>query len=241
MVKKASLRPTAENTYRIFYAEGNDGVAVNYGKELLRSQELEKNGDIEGACDVRYEAFRKLMELIPDSTDIELDWDDRDSCDAMLLLNHSAIDHFLLGDFEMTAAMLEMLLELDPEDHLDASTLLAYCYIALGEWELFDEVINDVSDKHPDKDILVLWSEFRRTGKLPEGEMRHFKRSFKPYYDEFVATEHPTDDTYMADIRSDEPSKAARARELWIRVEHLWKLFPGFIEALASAGAGKEQ
>lgn len=234
MGKKALLRPTAENTYRILYADSEDGVDIHFGRELERSQELEKQGDIEGACNVRYDAFQQLMRLIPDSTDIELDWDDRDSRDAMLTVNYSAIDHFLLGDFEMSAAMLEMLLELDPEDHLEASIQLAYSYVALEEWELFDEVINDVNDKHPDKDILVLWSEFRRTGKLPEGELRHFKRTFKPYYDEFIAKEHPIDDAYLSDIRGDSPSKKALARELWIQVEHLWKLFPGFIEALSA-------
>lgn len=233
MVKKALLRPTAENTYRIFYAEDRDGVTVDFGRELERSQELEKHGDIEGACNVRYGALQQLMELIPDSTDIELDWDDRNSRDAMLIISYSAIDHFLLGDFEMSAAMLEMLLELDPEDHLDASKMLAYAYVALEEWELFDEVINDVNDKYPDKYILVLWSEFRRTGKLPEGELRHFNRNFKPYYDEFTAAEHPVDDEYFTDIRSDRPSKKALARELWIQTEHLWKLYPGFTEALA--------
>lgn len=229
------LRPTAENTHRILYADSGDGVGIHFGRELERSHELERQGDIEGACNVRYDAFQQLMELIPDSTDIELEWDDRDSRDAMLTVNYSAIDHFLLGDFEMSAAMLEMLLELDPEDHLEASIQLAYSYVALEEWELFDEVINDVSDKHPDKDLLVLWSEFRRTGKLPEGELRHFKRTFKPYYDEFTAGEHPVDDAYLSDIRGDSPSKKALARELWIQVEHLWKLFPGFIEALAAS------
>lgn len=235
MGKKALLRPTAENTYRVVYAEGNEGIAVDFGRELERSHELERKGDIEGACNVRYEAFQQLMELIPDTTDIELDWDDRASRDAMMVISYSAIDHFLLGDFEMSAAMLEMLLELDPEDHIESSIMLAYAYVALEEWELFDEVINDVSDRHADKDILVLWSEFRRTGELPAGELRHFKSSFKPYYEEFMATQHPVDEAYLADIRGERPSKKALARELWIQTEHLWKLFPGFVEALAAS------
>jgi tetratricopeptide (TPR) repeat protein len=237
MAKTASLTPTAENTYRITCSEGGTGVEADFGKALRISQQLEERGDIEGACNMRYEAFRSLMELIPDSTGIELDWDDPDSRDAMLVVSYSAIDHFLLGDFEMSAAMLEMLLELDPEDHLEASKLLAYDYVALEEWELFDEVINDVGDKHPDKDLLVLWSEFRQSGTLPTGELRHFQRSFKPYYDEFTAAEHPVDEHYLADIRGENPSKKALARELWIQTEHLWKLVPGFIEALGLSGA----
>lgn len=235
MRKKALLSPTAENTYRICYAEGAEGVAVDFTRELEHSQELERQGEIESACNVRYGAFQQLMELIPDTTDIELDWDDRASRDAMLLISYTAIDHFLLGDFEMSAAMLEMLLELDPEDHIESSIMLAYAYVALEEWELFDEVINDVSDKHADKDILVLWSEFRRTGRLPVGELRHFKVSFGPYFDEFTAADHPVDEAYLADIRGERPSKEALARELWIQTEHLWRLFPGFTEALAAS------
>lgn len=235
MTKTATLTPTAENTYRITYFDGN-GIAVDFGKTIRMSQELEAQGKIGEACNMRYDAFQQLMELIPDSTDIELDWDHSDSRDAMLVIHFSAIDHFLLGDFEMSAAMLEMLLELDPEDHLEASILLAYDYVALGEWELFDEVINDVSDKHPDKDLLVLWSEFRQRGTLPAGELRHFKRSFHHYFNEFAAGEHPVDDQYLSDIRSERPSQKALARELWIQTEHLWKLFPGFIEALAAEG-----
>lgn len=38
---------------------------------------------------------------------------------ALELIRASAIDHFLINDFEMSAALLELLLELDPEDHLE--------------------------------------------------------------------------------------------------------------------------
>jgi hypothetical protein len=233
MARKASLRPTAENTYRIVYGGGPEGVETDFGAALERSQQLERDGDVEGACNVRFEAVQQLTELIPDSTDMELDWDDRDSRNAMMLLSNCAIDHFLVGDFEMCAAILEMLLELDPEDHFESSIMLAYTYVALEEWELFDEVINDVSDRHADKYILALWSGLRRTGTVPEGELRHFKRSFKPWYDELTAAEHPVDEQYVKDIRSETPSKKALARELWIQTEHLWRLFPGFIEAIS--------
>ena len=234
-MKKAQLKPTPENTFRIVYGEGHDGVACHFGDALQQSQEQESRGDIEGACNTRFSAFQQLMELIPDSTDIELDWEDRNNQDALLVISFSAIDHFLVGDFEMCAAMLEMLLELDPEDHLDASKRLAYAYVALGEYELFDEVINDISDKYADKELLTLWSEFRRTGQLPEGELFHFRKSFKVYYDELVAEEHPVDDAYLKDIESEHPSREALARELWLQTEHLWTLFPGFIEALKAA------
>ena len=231
-MRRAELKPTPNNTYRIVYFDTGDGVPCDFGRALELSQQQEAACDIETACNTRFDAFQHLMELIPDSTDLELDWDDENSRDAMLLINYSAIDHFLVGDFEMCAAMLEMLLELDPEDHFEASKRLGYAYVALEEWELFDEVINDVSDKYADKELLALWSEFRRTGAIPEGELRHFKRSFGVYFEEFVEEDHPVDEAYLKDIESERPSREALARELWLQTEHLWALYPGFIEAL---------
>ena len=135
----------------------------------------------------------------------------------------------------MCAAQLEMLLELDSEDHLEASTLLAYTYVALGEFESFDEVINDISDKTPDRTILLLWSDFLRTGRLPEGELQRFKRNFAPWYKEWVADEHRVNDWYLTQVSSERPSKEALARELWIQTEHLWAQNTPFIDALRKA------
>mgnify|MGYP001777732272 FL=1 len=132
----------------------------------------------------------------------------------------------------MSAALLEMLLELDPEDHLEGSELLAFDYLAMDEQELFDEVINDVSDKYASREVLLLWSAFRRDGQLPEGELKRFRSRFAPYFAEFTAAEHPADDAYLRDIESEHPTPAAQARELWLQTENLWVLWPGFIEAL---------
>jgi tetratricopeptide (TPR) repeat protein len=231
-MRRAELKPEAGNLYRVVYTDSPDGIECDFGEALRLSQRQEAEGKIAEACNTRFEAFQNLMELIPDSTDLELDWEDENSREAMLLVSFSAIDHFLVGDFEMCAAMLEMLLELDPEDHLEASKRLGYAYVALEEYELFDEVINDISDKHVDKELLALWSEFRRTGTIPDGELRRFKRSFAVYYNEFVADSHPVDAPYLADIEREHPSRETLARELWLQTEHLWTLFPGFIEAL---------
>ena len=135
----------------------------------------------------------------------------------------------------MSAALLEMLLELDPEDHLEGSELLAFDYLAMDEQELFDEVINDVSDKHPGREVLLLWSAFRRDDKLPEGELQRFRTRFAPWFAEFTAAEHPADEAYLRDIESERPSPAAQARELWLQTENLWVLWPGFIDALRAA------
>lgn len=236
MTKEARLSPTADQTYEILFDRRNPASRYDFRRILLLSYRQEEQGDAEAACNTRYAAFQDLYALIPDDEEIELSWEDDNSQAALMLLDCSAIDHFLIGDWEMCAGMWELLLELDPEDHLEATVRLAYAYLAAGDYESFDEVINDVSDKHVDKVILALWSEQRRAGRMSDGDLLRFKRRFGPYYDEFVADEHPVTEGYVADIRSGRPSRESQARELWLQTEHLWRLFPDFIEGLKKVG-----
>ena len=212
-MQKAYLNPTPDQTFEIV----GDGP-YNFTRVLAHTRELEAAGNVEDACNERYQAFQRLAGQA-----------------ALELIRASAIDHFLINDFEMSAALLEMLLELDPEDHLEGSELLAFDYLAMDEQELFDEVINDVSDKCASRGILLLWSAFRRDGKFPEGELLHFKTRFAPFFREFTAAEHPADDAYLRDIEGERPSVQAQARELWLQTENLWVLWPGFIAALQAA------
>ena len=231
---KPILRPTGEDTFVIEYTE-KEGENFDFEYELERSRQQEARQDFEGACNTRFHAFQRLVELIPENEEVILEWDDEASQAAMITGYCSGIDHFLLGDWEMTAAIFEMLLEVDPEDHMEASVNLAYTYLAMQEFDSFDEVINDVNDKHVDKVLLELWSEYLRSGKISEGELVRLKTRFTHYYKEFTAEEHPVDSDYLVDIRGERPSPQARARELWLETEHLWTQFPGFIEALREA------
>lgn len=226
-MQKAYLNPTTDQTFEIV-GEGE----YNFAKVLEHTQQMQVAGDVEGACNERYQAFQRLAELIPEEEEINLEWNHSNSRAALELIQASAIDHFLINDFELSAALLEMLLDLDPEDHLEGCVLLAFDYLAMDEQELFDEVINDVSDKHACREVLLLWSAFRRDGRLPEGELQRFRTRFAPYFAEFTAAEHPTDAEYICDIESEHPSPAAQARELWLQTENLWFLWPGFIESL---------
>ena len=227
---KVSLNPTPDQTFELVGEGPYDFVRV-----LRHSRELQASGDIEGACNERYQAFQRLADLLPDDEEINLEWNHRNSRAALELIRASAIDHFLINDFELSAALLELLLELDPEDHLEASEQLAFDYLAMDEQELFDEVINDVSDKSPGREVLLLWAAYRRDGRVPEGELQRFRTRFAPYFAEFTADEHPADGDYLRDIESERPSHGAQARELWLQTENLWSLWPGFIEALRAA------
>ena len=229
-MQKALLNPTPDQTFEVIGEGPYDFVRV-----LRHSRELQQAGRVEEACNERFQAFQRLAELIPEQEEVILEWNHRNSRAALELIEASAIDHFLINDFEMSAALLEMLLELDPEDHLEGSELLAFDYLAMDEQELFDEVINDISDKCASRELLLLWSAYRRDGRLPQGELQRFRTRFAPYFAEFTAAEHPADEAYLRDIESEHPSVAAQARELWLRTENLWVLWPGFIEALRAA------
>lgn len=229
-MQKALLNPTPDQTFEVI-GEG----PYDFSRVLRHSRELQQAGRVEEACNERFQAFQRLAELIPEQEEVILEWNHRNSRAALELIEASAIDHFLINDFEMSAALLEMLLELDPEDHLEGSELLAFDYLAMDEQELFDEVINDISDKCASRELLLLWSAYRRDGRLPQGELQRFRTRFAPYFAEFTAAEHPADEAYLRDIESEHPSVAAQARELWLKTENLWVLWPGFIEALRAA------
>lgn len=229
-MQKATLNPTPDQTFEVV---GNG--EYDFVKILSRSREIQAAGEIESACDMRFKAVRRLEELLPEGEETILEWNHRNTRAALETLYASSIDHFLIDDFEMSAALLELLLELDPEDHLETVALLAFDYVALDEQELFDEVLNDVTDKDPRRTLLLLWAAFRRDGHLPEGELQRFRTRYGPWFSEFTASEHPADEVYLRKIVGDRPSKEAQARELWLQTENLWRRWPDFIGALRAA------
>lgn len=229
-MQKPQLKPTADQTFELI-GSGN----YDFTKILADARALQQRGEVEAACNHRFQAFQRLMEFLPDDEEIVLEWNHRNSRAVLELLYATAVDHFLIGDYELSAAMLELLLELDPEDHLEGTNLLAFDYQAMDEQELFDEVINDVSDKHAVRLLLLLWAGFRREGQLPQGELKRLRERFAPYYNEFTADDHPADAAYLAAIESEHPTPEAEVRELWLQTESLWVRYPEFIAALIAA------
>ena len=229
-MQKPQLKPTPDQTFELIGSGAFDFVKV-----LSDARRMQEQGEVEQACNHRFQAFQRLMTTLPEDEEIILEWNHRNSRAVLELLHASAVDHFLIGDYELSAALLELLLELDPEDHLEGSTLLAFDYQAMDEQELFDEVIDDVSDKHAVRQILLLWAAFRREGTLPQGELKRLRERFAPYYNEFTATEHAADENYLRSIESERPTPEAEARELWLQTESLWERFPDFIAALRNA------
>ena len=221
------LKPTNNQTFEIV-CKGEK----NYINAENNALEAQRAGDVESACNIRFEAFQELAKLLPEEEIIELEWEHRNTRSALCVIYGSAIDHFLVGDFEMSAAMLEMLLDLDPEDHFESIDLLAFIYLGLGEVESMEEIISDISDKEATHHILMAWKAFLENGKLEEEDVATLKRKFKCYYEEFTSEEHPTSEEYLVELDSDKPSQEVVARELWLKTESLWFRNEEFIEEL---------
>lgn len=224
---KYTLTPTAEQTFEL---EGSG--PWDFRKRLHIARELQGRGEVEAACEERYRAVQLLEELLPEEEEINLEWNHPNSRAALEVIHESAIDHFLIGDFELSAALFELLLELDPEDHLEAVEPLAFDYLELEEYELFEELLPDIAEKSLARPILELWAAYRQTGALSAPLLSGLQSRHPALYEEFTATEHPADENFLREIDSERPTPRARARELWLRTEPLWSLHPRFIAAL---------
>jgi hypothetical protein len=109
---------------------------------------------------------------------------------------------------------------------------LALCYIATEEWEAFDELLIDLTDKSAEAVVARLWASFVRNGRVDESLVKLLSSRHKAYYEELRLEEHPDDETFRRDISSERPTPCAEAREWWLLTEPLWREFPEFIEAL---------
>ena len=221
------FNPTPDQTFEL---EG--GAKYNFIRAKERIDELDRAGRYAEACEARYQGFQLLADALPEDEPMPLRWEHANSRAAIMILHGSAIDHFRIGDLEMAMAQLELLLDCDPEDHLEAINLLALCYATVEEWELYDEVELDLTDKSAESVIARLWASWRRDGAVDKGALSLLRSKFKPYYAEFTAVEHPDDDAFRQDIMSERPSQGAQAREWWLLTEPLWSEFPEFIDSL---------
>lgn len=221
------FNPTPDQTFEL---EG--GAKYNFIRAKERIDELDRAGRYAEACEARYQGFQLLADALPEDEPMPLRWEHANSRAAIMILHGSAIDHFRIGDLEMAMAQLELLLDCDPEDHLEAINLLALCYATVEEWELYNEVELDLTDKSAESVIARLWASWRRDGAVDKGALSLLRSKFKPYYAEFTAVEHPDDDAFRQDIMSERPSQGAQAREWWLLTEPLWAEFPEFIKAL---------
>lgn len=221
------FNPTPDQSFEL---EG--GGKYNFLRRKEAIDRLVAEGRYMEACEARFEAFSDLAAILPDEEPMPLRWEHNNSRAAVAILYGSAVDHFRIGDLEMAMAQLELLQDCDPEDHFEGVNLLALCYVAAEEWELFDDLVIDLTDKSAEAVVARLWASLRRDGKLDSTLLKLLCSRFKAYYTELTAAEHPDDEAYRRDISSERPSQAAEAREWWLVTEPLWAEFPEFIDSL---------
>ena len=224
---KPIFNPTSEQCFEL---EGQGEYNFIRHKEVV--DRLVGEGKYNEACERRYEAFQILADALPEDEPMPLRWEHSNSRAAISILYGSAVDHFRIGDLEMSMAQLELLLECDPEDHFESVNLLALCYIATEEWDAFDDLLIDLTDKSAESVVARLWASYERDGGLDKGLLKLLCSRYKHFYDELLLTEHPDDERFRRDISSERPSQSAEAREWWLLTEPLWSEFPEFIAAL---------
>ncbi len=221
------FNPAADQSFEL---EG--GPKYNFVRRKGDIDALVGEGRYAEACEARYEAFMLLADVLPEDETMPLRWEHANSRAALSILYGSATDHFRIGDLEMCTAQLEMLLDCDPEDHFEAVNLLALCYVAIEEWDGFDDLAIDLTDKSAEAVIARLWASQHRTGELDSKLVALLRSRHKEYYAELTATEHADDEEYRRDICSERPSRRAEAREWWFLTEPLWSEYPDFVEQL---------
>lgn len=225
--KELQFNPTAD---QMFELEGRGRYNFVRHNEAIGA--LVKEGRYDEACEARYEAFQLLVEALPEDEAMPLRWEHANSRAAVSVLYGSAVDHFRIGDLEMAMAQLELLLDCDPEDHFEGVNLLALCYVAMEEWDLFDDLLIDLTDKSAEAVIARLWASYRSSGEVDKTLLSLLQSRHKAYYEELCLEEHPDDDAFRRDIESERPSQRAEAREWWLLTEPLWREFSEFLAAI---------
>ena len=224
------LQPTVNQTFRVV----GTGARGNLAARLEQSYKAEQSGDYESACAMRYEAFEDVYGLFPEDDIVELDRNHPNTLAAMEIMLASAVDSYLAGEGEMAAAQAELLLDCDSEDPLEATPILALCYAMIGEWECLEDIDTDLGDKSAIAPLLRALRQFVVGGAIESKTVAEFAR-FKEFVAELKAADHTPNEEYLRDISSDRPSRAALARELYLRCEPALALYPEFVSALIEA------
>ena len=224
---KPQFNPTPDQTFELEGSGDYNFVRCIEAIDTLVAKELYTE-----ACEARYNAFVSLADILPEDEAMPLRWEHANSRAALSIIYGSAMDHFRIGDLEMGMAQLELLLECDPEDHFEAVNLLALCYIAMEEWDGYDDLLIDLTDKSAEAVIAKLWAAYRRTGAMDGSLLKLLASRHKAYYEELRHDDHPNDTTLLATLQTERPAPGAEAREWWLMTEPLWAEYHDFIEAI---------
>lgn len=220
---KITLKPTENQNFILL---GGD-----FQKVLDAAHQQESEGNFEGACNLRYKTFQQIVEVLPEEEAVELDFSHPNTRSAIEIIYASSVDNFLTGDVELAAAQLELLLECDSEDHVEATPQLALCYIALEEWECLEDILPDLGDKGALRPLVEALAEFARTGDISAKKIAEL-RLHRPLCEVLCGEEIVADEAYLRDIASERPSQKALATEIALRCEPLFSKYGEFLPLL---------
>ena len=225
-MNKIRLQPTSSG---LWHVEGIDCSRV-----LRTSQNLERQGRWADACECRADAVQQLLDAVGEDS-VQLDWNDALSRAAVELIYASAIDYFGIDDVETATTLWESVVDFDEEDHLQATIMLAFCYVELEDYDCLESVVSDISPKTAEYSLLMLWATYRQTGGVERDALRELRTRHKVWWEEFTAAEHPTDEEFLADRVKERPSHRTEAREFWFATAPMWERNRNFIEAISKA------
>ena len=220
---KIVIRPQSGGLVRV---EG-----VNYAQLLRRCEEQERGGNYASACEARFDAVQAFLDRVGEEP-VALDWEDQNSRSLLELIYRSASDHLQIGELEMAVALWESVIDMDEEDHFEATMILAFCYVALEDWDCLESARFDISPKMPEYHLLQLWERYIKSREIDQSALRELRTRHKMWWEEFTADEHPADEAYFADCRSERPSKRTEAREFWFATAPLWEGDREFLEKI---------
>ena len=223
---RVEIKPQGSGVMRV---EG-----VDYTRLLRQAEEKELKGRYAVACELRFDAVQKFLDQAGEEP-LTLDWEDKNSRALIELFYRSASDHLQIGEVEMAVALWECVTDFDEEDHFEANVMLAFSYVSLEDWDCLESARFSISPKTPEYHLLTLWESYMRSGELEKGALQELSSRHREWWEEFVASEHPADEAFLADRQSERPSHRTEAREFWFATAPMWERNKDFIEAISKA------
>lgn len=233
--KSPLLKPQCmpNGTYRLIYTAKEGNLVAR----MDECYDLHESGRYREACMLRSKTFPIIMEAIDEAMndsggEITLDRTHDNTLTAMEFIHTAAIDNYLMDMCEVAAAQLELLLDCDNEDPLQATPTLALCYVAIDDWDNLEAIEMDLDTKSPLYALVHLCRLYKQLGTISEPDFELLKRYHRHLCNELLLDEHPTDEEYMRGIMVEPAEPKALARELYLRCEVALSHQPAFVEAL---------
>lgn len=155
-----TFTPNKNNQYIV------ESSNLDFPKILKQTEDLMENNEVAKACQLRYDLTQEILEKLDNMDEIpELDMQNDDNQSVVEIVVKCGIDHYFISDFEISAAILETALELDPEDHFGATAVVGFCYAGLNEWDSMEAIIETGALLNTETEFLNAFSSVEQRKK----------------------------------------------------------------------------